>query len=92
MPETVKRVMLYAISTCGHCRNTKKWLKENNIEYDWHDVDLLHGDEKRKCLDDVRQYNPRLTFPTMIIDGETVIIGYHPEEFEEVFSNGEEDG
>jgi glutaredoxin-like protein NrdH len=69
------KVFVYALSTCGHCKNTKKLLDANNVEYDFVDVDLLPKDEMKEVLDDVRKVNPQAAFPTVII-GEKVIIGY----------------
>jgi glutaredoxin-like protein NrdH len=69
------KVFLYALSTCGHCRNTKKLLNENNVKYEFIDVDLLPRDEMNKVLDEVRKVNPQVAFPTVII-GDKVIVGY----------------
>lgn len=69
------KVFLYALSTCGHCRNTKRLLDENNVQYDFVDVDLLPKDEMNKVLDDVRKVNPQCAFPTLVV-GDKVIIGY----------------
>jgi len=69
------KVFLYALSTCGHCKNTKRLLDENGIQYDSVDVDLLPKDEMSKVLDDVRKVNPQCAFPTLLI-GEKVIVGY----------------
>jgi glutaredoxin-like protein NrdH len=69
------KVFLYALSTCGHCRNTKRLLDENNVQYDFVDVDLLPKDEMNKVLDEVRKVNPQCAFPTLLI-GDKVIIGY----------------
>jgi glutaredoxin-like protein NrdH len=68
-------VFVYALSTCGHCRNTKKLLDANNVKYDFVDVDLLPRDELKKTLDDVRKVNPQAAFPTIVI-GDKVIVGY----------------
>jgi glutaredoxin-like protein NrdH len=68
-------VFVYALSTCGHCRNTKKLLDANNVKYDFVDVDLLPRDELKKTLDDVRKVNPQAAFPTILI-GDKVIVGY----------------
>ena len=62
------KVFLYALSTCGHCKNTKKLLDENGVKYDFIDVDLLPKDEMSKVLDDVRKVNPQAAFPTLLID------------------------
>ncbi len=47
------KVFLYALSTCGHCRNAKKLLDEHNVEYDFVDVDLLPRDEMGKTIEEV---------------------------------------
>ncbi len=72
------KVFLYALSTCGHCRNTKKLLDDNNVVYDYVFVDLLSKDEMGKVLDEVRKVNPQTSFPTIVIgeNGEKVIVGY----------------
>ncbi len=69
------KVFLYALSTCGHCKNTKRLLDDNRVEYDFVDVDLLPKDEMNKTLDEVRKINPQCAFPTLVI-GDKVIVGY----------------
>ena len=69
------KVFLYALSTCGHCRNTKKLLDSHNVAYDFVDVDLLPRDEMTKVIEDVRKINPQVAFPTVVI-GDKVIVGY----------------
>ncbi len=71
-------VMLYALSTCGWCRKTKNLLDELGVSYDYVYVDQLDGESKREALDTIRQWNPRTSFPTMVIDGQA-IIGYQDE-------------
>jgi glutaredoxin-like protein NrdH len=73
------KVFLYALSTCGHCRNTKKLLDANSVQYDFVDVDLLSKDEMSKVLDEVRKVNPQTAFPTLLI-GDKVIVGYRETE------------
>jgi hypothetical protein len=46
------------------------------------DVDLLEGEERKAILEDVKKFNPRCSFPTIII-GDTVIVGYKEEEIRE---------
>lgn len=69
------KVFLYALSTCGHCRNTKKLLNEHNVKYDFVDVDLLPREEMAKVVEEVRKINPQVAFPTLVI-GDKVIVGY----------------
>jgi glutaredoxin-like protein NrdH len=70
-----KPVKIYSLSNCVHCKATKKLLNESAIQYDFIDVDLVFGDERTAALEDVKKYNPELTFPTIII-GNEVIVGF----------------
>jgi glutaredoxin-like protein NrdH len=69
------KVFLYALSTCGHCRNTKKLFDEHNVRYEFVDVDLLPREELKNILEEVREVNPQCSFPTILI-GDKVIVGY----------------
>lgn len=74
-----KNVMLYALSTCSHCRNTKRFLDDNTVDYDVVDVDLAEGNEQAALVEEVKKYNPRLTFPTLVVDDE-VIVGFREDD------------
>ncbi|MDI9569795.1 MAG: glutaredoxin family protein [Pseudomonadota bacterium] len=67
---------LFSLSTCSHCKATKKFLADCNIAYDHTDVDLLSGEERQQAIDEVVKYNPQRSFPTIII-GDRVIVGFN---------------
>jgi glutaredoxin-like protein NrdH len=71
--------MLYALSTCAWCRRTKNFLDENGVEYDFVYVDLLEGEEKEAAMEIVRKWNPRRSFPTVVIDDAKSVAGFKPE-------------
>ncbi len=77
-----KPVKIYSLSTCSHCKATKKLLDECQVEYEFQDVDLLEGEERAAILEDVKKLNPRCSFPTIII-GDKVIVGYKENEIME---------
>jgi glutaredoxin-like protein NrdH len=77
-----EKVKLYTLSTCSHCKATKRFLSECKVEYDFMDVDLLQGEEKKAILDEVRRFNPACSFPTIII-GDKVIVGFKEDEIRE---------
>jgi len=77
-----KCVKIYTLSTCSHCKATKKFMDECAIKYDFTDVDLLGGSELTSVLEDVKKFNPLCTFPTIII-GDRIIIGFHEEAIRE---------
>ena len=39
--KTTIRLLVYALSTCVWCKLTKQFLNDNNVEYEYVDVDLL---------------------------------------------------
>lgn len=80
--EDQPNVMIYTLSTCSHCKATKKLLNECKVQYDFADVDLLQGEERQAILEDVRKLNPKCSFPTIVI-GDKVIVGYKEQEIKE---------
>lgn len=80
--EMDENVKIYSLSTCSHCKATKRFFGECGVKYEFTDVDLLKGEERKAILEDVRKFNPRCSFPTIIV-GEKVIIGYKEDEIKE---------
>jgi glutaredoxin len=74
------KIMLYALSTCGWCRKTKELFEELGVEYDYVYVDLLEDEAKDNTMDEVKKWNPRCSFPTIVIDNEKVITGFKEDE------------
>jgi glutaredoxin len=75
-------VKIYALSTCSHCRNTKKFLNDCGVAFDSVDVDLLQGEERDAMIEEVKKYNPNCSFPTLLI-GDKTIIGFREDEIKE---------
>ena len=75
-------VKMFTLSTCSHCRQTKEFFTSQGIEFEFTDVDLLTGDERRAVVERVRKINPRISYPTILI-GETVIVGFQETEIRE---------
>jgi len=68
-------VKIYTLSTCSHCKSTKKFLDECHVQYQFTDVDLLSDKEKKLIMEDIRKLNPDCTFPTIVI-GDKIIVGF----------------
>ena len=79
--ENKGKIMLYALSTCGWCRKTKELLNELGVEYEYIYVDLLEDEDT--AMDEVKKWNPRLSFPTLLID-DKCIVGFKEDEIREV--------
>jgi len=75
--------MLYALSTCGWCKKTKKFLDDLGVEYSFIYTDFLDGDEKEKVMDEVRKWNPRCSFPTIVINDKKAIVGFREDHIKE---------
>ncbi len=79
---TDKPVKLYTLSTCSHCKSTKTFLNECTVQYEFVDVDLLEGEERKAIIEDIKKLNPRCSFPTLII-GDEVIVGFKEKKIRE---------
>lgn len=77
-------VKLYALSTCGWCKRTKQFLDDNHVEYELTYVDLLQGEERERAIQEVARWNPRRSFPTVVVDGAKSVAGFKPELLQEV--------
>jgi glutaredoxin-like protein NrdH len=75
-------IKLYALSTCVHCKKAKELLDKKGIDYDCTYVDRLSGEERTQAINEVKQYNPSLSFPTLVI-GDDCIVGFKKQEIED---------
>jgi len=76
-------IMLYALSTCVWCKKTKALLDEFKVEYSYTDVDLLNKEEKAEAMAEVRTWNPACSFPSMVINNSTCIVGFDEDKIRE---------
>ena len=80
----MKKVKLYALSTCGWCKKTKRFLDDHNVNYEYEYADLLTGAEKARVMAEVDRWNPRRTFPTVVVDDNEVVVGFKEDSLREV--------
>jgi glutaredoxin len=74
--ENKGHVMLYALSTCGWCKKTKGLLEELKVEFYYIHVDHLQGEERAEAIETVKKWNPRCSFPSLVVNDSQCIIGY----------------
>ena len=79
------QVMLYALSTCQWCKKTKDLLKEMGIAFNYQYVDLLEGKEQDTAMNELEKWNPQGSFPTLVINNKSCIIGFREEEIRKAF-------
>jgi glutaredoxin len=74
--ENKGKIMLYALSTCGWCRKTKEFLTKLGVSFDYIFVDYLEGDDRDITMDEIEKWNPRRSFPTIVINDKDCIVGF----------------
>lgn len=74
------RVVLYALSTCPWCKKTKKLLDDLGVEYEYADVDLLTGSDREEAIGVVKKWNPRSSFPTIVVNDSLCIVGFEEDQ------------
>ena len=77
------KVILYALSTCVWCKMTKQFLKDNNIEFEYVNVDLCEEDDKQKIRAEIQSKGGNLNYPTTIIDDKIVVTGFRKDQLKE---------
>ena len=77
------KVVLYALSTCVWCKMTKQFLKDNNIEFEYVNVDLCEEDDKQKIRAEIQSKGGNLNYPTTIIDDKIVVTGFRKDQLKE---------
>ena len=76
-------VFMYALSTCAWCKLTKNFLKDNDVEYEYVDVDLSSREDRERIREDILKRGGRLSYPVIIIDDRILINGFRKEEIKE---------
>lgn len=84
--ENKGEVVLYALSTCGWCRKTRLLLEDLQVEFNYIYVDLLEGEERSDIIEQVKKWNPQLSFPTLVINKEKTIVGFNEEGIREALA------
>ena len=60
-----------------------------DVEYEYIDLDTLTGEERERAREELRNYNPRISTPTLVVDdGKEVVIGFDEEKVRRCFSDG----
>jgi glutaredoxin len=76
-------IVVYSLSTCIWCEKTKKLLTDLGVDFEYIYVDKLDGEEKNQIIQEVRRFNPSISFPTTIINGKKAILGFKEKEIRE---------
>jgi glutaredoxin len=80
------KVLVYALSTCAWCKMLKQFLKENNVEFEYVDVDRCNEKEKEEIKREILSRGGELVYPTIIIDDKVLISGFRKDKLREVLA------
>jgi glutaredoxin len=64
---------------------TRKYLEDNDVEFDVLEVDLLEGDERADAITKVKELSNGTSFPVVVVDDE-VIVGFNKKRIKELLS------
>ncbi len=78
------KILMYTISTCVWCKQTKNYLKANSIEYEYVDIDLCSEEDREKVRRDILSRGGDLNYPVIIIDDKILINGFQKDKISEV--------
>jgi glutaredoxin len=81
-PETSKKRMEGLAKTLADL--IENFLKENEVEYEYVDVDLCNEDELEQIRKDIFERTGSLSYPTIIIDEKVLITGFVKDKIVEV--------
>ena len=70
-------LVLYTLSTCVWCRMMKNFLAKMEVGYDYVDVDTLREEEKAKTIDELKYWNPKCSFPSLVVNNKNCVIGFN---------------
>ena len=79
----VGKVVIYALSTCGWCKKTKRFLAELGVAYQYLDVDNLPDEEQESVKQVVKRWNPKSNYPTIVINDSECLVGYNEDRMKE---------
>jgi glutaredoxin-like protein NrdH len=81
------RVRLFALSTCIWCKKTKALLKELDVGFEYVDVDTLDGPDREGALQELKQFNPQCSFPSLVLNDGLCIIGFKEADIKEALKS-----
>jgi glutaredoxin len=62
---------------------TKQFLKDNEIEFEYIDVDMCEPEEKEQIHHQIQNKGGNLNYPTTIVDDKKLITGFRKDKLKE---------
>lgn len=77
----MKKITVYALSTCLWCRKTKKYFEDKKVQFEAVDYDKQDDARQKEIMKEMKAAGCTGSFPFTRI-GEACVQGYDPAEFD----------
>ena len=72
-----KELTLFALTTCSFCRKARAFLDEQGFTYNYLYMDKIDPELKKKMkIEFADAFDKRMSFPTLMIDGKSILTGF----------------
>lgn len=79
----MKKVIIYALSTCLWCKKTKKYFEEKKVPFEAVDYDKQDDARQEAIMKEIKAEGCNGSFPFTRI-GDACVQGYDPDEFDKL--------
>ncbi|OGR52770.1 MAG: NrdH-redoxin [Elusimicrobia bacterium GWA2_62_23] len=79
----MKKVIVYALTTCLWCKKTKKFFEEKKVPFEAVDYDKQPEEKQEEIMAEMKAAGCTGSFPFVKIGG-ACVQGYDPDEFEKL--------
>ena len=79
------KAVMYTLQTCLHCVHLKHFLDRHGIEHHLVYVDDFSGEQRSEVMAKLRSFNPRGSFPTLVLPDGQVLVGFREAQARKLF-------
>ncbi len=79
----MKKVVIYALTTCLWCKKTKKYFEDKKVDLESVDYDKQTEEKQEEMMKEIKGAGCTGSFPFTKIDG-ACVQGYDPAEFDKL--------
>ena len=77
--------VMYTLQTCLHCVHLKHFMDNHGIEHHLVYVDDFEGEQRSEVMAKLRSFNPRGSFPTLVLPDGQVLVGFREAQARKLF-------
>ena len=82
----MKKVVIYALSTCPWCKKAKNYFSERGIPFESTDYDKADDATQQAIKEDCKAHGEEMSFPFVKIDDD-VVVGYAPAKYNKLLNS-----